>query len=100
MKVLIKRCTQTLFFISTALFLSACDGDWGIDQDVNAVNPIDNNISIPMCSSDIRDNSAALKVEKNTVVTPLEAGTKVRIWHYVNTEKYACTISGSAVIVQ
>ena len=90
MKTLIKRYKHTLFFALAALFLSACGGDWGIDKD----------ISIPKCSSDIRDNSAAVRVEKNTVIKPLEAGTKVRIWHYVNTEKYACTVSGSAYIVQ
>ena len=82
-----KKILKTTSIISIAIVISGC-GDWGIDKD----------ISIPSCSSDLRDASAAIKVKAGAIIKSLEAGTRVRVWHYANSDKLVCTISGKAFI--
>lgn len=76
------------------MIFNACGGgdtNWGIDgQGITA--------NLPSCSSDPRDSSVALKVSAGSKILAQEEGTKVRTWHYRNTDKLICVISGTAKI--
>ncbi len=92
------RNRNRIFHVTTvsiaALFLSACgssDTNWGIDR---------NNNSIPKCSSNIDDTSAAIKVLGGTKVKSLSDDTSMRVWHYSNSDKLVCVITGQAIIVK
>jgi len=74
------------FSIAAVLLLSACDG-----------SKTQQNI-IPQCSSDANDSSAAIAVLPGTRIKPVEEGTIVRVRHYSNSDKLACTVTGSAVV--
>lgn len=82
-----KKTIRLTMIVGSVLLISGC-GEWGIDKD----------ISIPACTSDVRDASAAVKIKAGTVIKPLEPGTRVRVWHYANSDKLVCTISGRAFI--
>ena len=77
---------------ATAMLMSGCGGgggtNWGIDHGK----------SLPKCASDSRDSSAAVSVPAGAKITALEKGTTIRVWHYSNSDKLVCTITGSAVI--
>jgi hypothetical protein len=84
-----KKVLKIVFAVFAAWLLNACgSGDtWGIDQG-----------SIPMCSSDVNDASVAIKVPNGSQINAVKSGTTLRVWHYSNSDKLVCVITGSAVV--
>ncbi|WP_456431436.1 hypothetical protein [Nitratifractor sp.] len=73
---------------SATLMLSGCHGKHAGGLDV------------PQYAKDLNDSSAAVSVPAGHKVVASEEGTKIRIFHYSNSDKLVCTVSGSAKIVQ
>ena len=88
MRIGLRYIKALSFFVTIVLVMSACsEQKWGIDQS-----------SIPTCSSDRNDSSAAILLPPETTIKAVEPNTKVRIWHYSNSDKMVCLVSGLAVI--
>lgn len=93
MKRYLTKAPKVVALLTVALFLSACGGsdsgktNWGIDHG-----------TVPKCSADERDASVALQVPAGTVINALTEDAKVRVWHYSNSDKLVCVISGSVSV--
>ena len=85
MKMMQRYVKTTGFFVAAALVLGACGGtEWGIDHG-----------SVPMCNDDPHDSSAAILVQPGTKIEATEPGTTIRVWHYSNSDKMVCVLTGS-----
>lgn len=81
------KATITFLSLLALLALSGCGQSehWGVDH-----------AALPMCSADVNDSSAAIKVPSGTMVKALSIGTTLRIWHYSNSDELVCVITGKA----
>jgi hypothetical protein len=80
-----------------AVLLSGCGGsEWGIDHATEqkvSHGPLDPNTGLYRCTID-----DATYVEAGSMVRPLEEGTQLRVWHYENSDEYACVLKGDAAV--
>jgi len=73
---------------------------WGIDgnvtQDVQSLNIID----IPICNMETLDavEAGAIELSPNSRVKKIEEKTKLRMWHFENSNKAICVLKGKAII--
>jgi len=83
---------KTLLALASVLLLSACDEEWGIDAQPSTV--------IPTCEnrSDDAVLAGALTVASGTVISEINGDVKLRVWHFQNSTKAVCTLSGEAII--
>ena len=80
--------------------LSGCGGaeEWGIDniKEVELTHgPLNADTGLYRCTMD-----DAMLVKAGESVRPMTEDTQVRVWHYQNSQEYACTLKGQAVVVQ
>ena len=80
----------------TALFLSACGGgeNWGVDHQGGG-------IPISKCVNNSQDatQSQAISVPSGSIIKKNGLNTVLRVWHFQNSKKAACVVSGEAFFV-
>ena len=71
---------------------------WGIDNSTEVEvshGPLDKDTGLYRCEFE-----DATLVQADSVVRPITDDTKIRVWHYQDTQKYVCTLKGQAVLAQ
>lgn len=83
---------KTLLVLVSILFLNACTEEWGIDSQPLTV--------VPTCEnrSDDAVQAGALTIASGTVISEINGDAQLRIWHFQNSSKAVCTLSGEAII--
>ncbi len=83
---------KTLLVLVSILFLNACSEEWGIDSQPLTV--------VPTCENRSNDAilSGALTVASGTTISEINGDAELRIWHFKNSTKAVCTLSGEAII--
>ncbi len=83
---------KMLLLVLWIFFLNACSEDWGIDHQSIKI--------VPTCVGDSSDavQAQALTVNSGAVISEINGEAKLRIWHFQNTTKAVCVLSGEAII--
>ena len=98
MKRRYKTIVKTFMATSLALGLSACGGGGGDKFGIDGTTPTVN--YVPKCvggSSDAVENEA-ITVASGTKIIKNSTDASLRIWHFKNSTKAVCLISGEAII--
>jgi len=86
----------------TAVAFTGCTGGkdkWGIDHDA-AVGEVSHGPKLD--NGDFRcdmDKGDAILIKQGQRVKPLTKDTRLRVWHYQNSQEYACVLRGKATIL-
>lgn len=86
---------KILVTIMVLFCINGCsDDEWGIDA-----QPL---VPIPSCENNSSDavEAKALLVPSGTVVSQINGATKIRVWHFQNSQKAICILKGEAVSVR
>ena len=79
-------------FIIGLLFISCGvnDDKWGIDNK--------SGILLPICNGDKNSTTNSIKLTPGYTIEPLLEDTNILIWHYSNSDKFACVSTGKAIM--
>jgi hypothetical protein len=84
---------------SFILLLAGCgssDSNWGIDNSSELVvthGPLDSETGLYRC--ELED---ALLVKPFSIIEPQSDDTQLRVWHFKNSDEYACVLKGEAIV--
>ena len=98
-----KTVKMLLLSSSALLLLVGCgsgtdSSNWGIDNGKEielSHGPLNAETGLYRCELD-----DAMLIEPQSVVTPLDEDTQLRVWHFKNSDEYACTLKGKAMVTQ
>jgi len=78
-----------------SFLIQGCGGNGG-----SVTNSGENHQYIPLCGN-LQDGgfSNAILLSPGEQINRLEANTRIRIWHTANSDKFACTVQGKAIII-
>ena len=90
----IKKSAKVLALTSiVSLILIGCGGNGGNSDIEISHGPLDDFTKEYRCNME-----DATIINAGELVRPLVKDTKLKIWHYQNSEEYACVLKGQAVV--